>query len=53
MFENLVLMREDDIGKWNMWLYLKDRFSISNEAWYELSMNSEEPPCLHKRYIYM
>lgn len=37
---------EDELNDLNMWLYLKDKFNMSNEAWHELSMKSEEPPCL-------
>ena len=36
-------MEEVEISNLNMWLYLKDHFNISNEAWHELAMNSVEP----------
>ncbi|CAB4028420.1 Hypothetical predicted protein, partial [Paramuricea clavata] len=39
---------EADMDKMNMWLYLKDKFNISNEAWREISMASDDPPCLNK-----
>jgi hypothetical protein len=32
----------------NMWLYIKNKFDISNEAWDELAMKSEEFPSLSK-----
>ena len=32
----------------NMWLNLKDKFNISNEAWHEIAMKSDDPPCLNK-----
>ena len=44
---------EVEVNNLNMWLYLKDRFNISNEAWHELSMKSEEPPCLSKLLKHM
>jgi hypothetical protein len=31
-------MEEVEVNNLNMWLYLKDRFNISNEAWHELVM---------------
>ena len=31
-----------------MWLYIKDKFSISNEAWHELAMKADGPPNLYK-----
>ena len=46
-------MEEVEISNLNMWLYLKDRFNISNEAWHELAMNSVEPPCLNKLIKHM
>lgn len=35
---------EAEIDKMNMWLYLKDKFNLSNEAWREISMASDGPP---------
>ena len=46
-------MEETEVHNLNMWVYLKDRFNISNEAWHELAMNAEEPPCLNKLIKYM
>ena len=37
-------MSQDEVNDLNLWLYLKDRFNISNEAWHELSMKSEGDP---------
>ena len=39
---------ECEINNLNMWLYIKDKFNISNEAWHEIAMKSDEPPCLNK-----
>ena len=39
---------EDELHNMSMWLYIKDKFNISNEAWRELSMKSDETPCLNK-----
>ena len=39
---------EQQISDLNMWLYLKDKFQISNEAWHELAMKSGETPNLYK-----
>ena len=30
-----------------MWLYLKDKFNISNEAWHEISMKAVDVPNKH------
>lgn len=46
-------MEEAEVNNLNMWLYLKDRFNISNEAWHELAMNSEDPPSLNKLIKHM
>ena len=39
---------EEEMDRMNMWLYLKDKFNISNEAWHEIAMASNEPPCLNR-----
>lgn len=39
---------KNEIDDMNMWLYVKDKFNISNEAWTELSMKSDDQPCLYK-----
>jgi hypothetical protein len=41
-------MSADEVNDLNTWLYLKDRFRISNEAWHEISMKSDESPCLNR-----
>ena len=41
-------INETEVDSMNMWLYLKDKFSISNGAWRETSMKSDDPPCLNK-----
>ena len=35
-------MSESEVD--NMWLYLKDKFHISNDAWHEIGMKADEPP---------
>ena len=42
------VISEAEIDQMNMWLYLKDKFNISNEAWREISIASDDPPCLNK-----
>ncbi|CAH3115052.1 unnamed protein product [Pocillopora meandrina] len=34
----------DDIDNINMWLYLKDKFNISNEAWHEIAIKANGLP---------
>ena len=41
-------VHQNEIDNINMWLNVKDKFNISNEAWTELSMKSVCQPCLHK-----
>lgn len=41
-------MSAEEVNDLNTWLYLKDRFNISNEAWHEISMKSDESPCLNR-----
>jgi phosphoenolpyruvate carboxylase len=39
---------EDELNNLNMWLNIKDKFNISHEAWHEIAMKSDDPPCLYK-----
>ena len=39
---------DEQVNELNMWLYIKDKFSISNEAWHELAMKADGPPNLYK-----
>ena len=32
---------DEQVNELNMWLYIKDKFSISNEAWHELAMKAD------------
>ena len=32
----------------NMWMYLKDKFNISNEAWRESSVKAKDVPSLSR-----
>lgn len=41
-------IREADMDKMNMWLYLKDKFNILSEAWHEISMALDNSPSLNK-----
>ena len=36
--------KEQDIDDINMWVYLEDKFNISNEAWHELAMKCKNMP---------
>ena len=45
---NELLLTETEVDNMNMWLYLKDKFNISNEAWRETAMKPDDPPCLKK-----
>ena len=40
-------LTNDDLDNINMWLYLKDKFNISNEAWHEISMKAVDVPSKH------
>lgn len=42
-----------EVDDMNMWLYIKDKFNISNEAWHEVAMKSKDPPCLNKMLKHM
>ena len=37
-------LNNDDIDNINMWLYLKDKFNISNEAWHEIAIKANGLP---------
>lgn len=37
-------LTNDDLDNINMWLYLKDKFNISKEAWHEISMKANGVP---------
>ena len=39
-----LLLNETKVDNMNMWLYLRDKFNISNEAWNEIAMKSDDPP---------
>ena len=44
-------LTNDDLDNINMWLYLKDKFNISNEAWHEIAMKANGVPntyCIKK-----
>jgi len=41
-------LNDSDIVDINMWVYLKDKFSISNEAWHELAMKCKDMPTKYK-----
>ena len=37
----------DDFDNINMWLYLKDKFIISNEAWHEIAIKANDLPNIY------
>ena len=37
-----------DLDDINMWIYIKDKFIISNEAWHELAMKCKDMPTKYK-----
>ena len=39
-------MTEKELDDLNMWLYLRDKFNISNEAWRKLSLKAKDFPKL-------
>ena len=41
-------LTDNDIDDINMWVYLKDKFNISNEAWHELAMKCKDMPTKYK-----
>lgn len=40
-------LNNDDIDNINMWLYLKDKFNISNEAWHEIAIKANDLPNIY------
>ncbi|CAH3168204.1 unnamed protein product, partial [Pocillopora meandrina] len=40
-------LNNDDIDNINMWLYLKDKFIISNEAWHEIAIKANDLPNIY------
>ncbi len=41
-------LSDKDLDDINLWLYIKDKFNISHEAWHELAMKSKDMPCKYK-----
>ena len=41
-------LTDNDIDDINMWVYLNDKFNISNEAWHELAMKCKDMPTKYK-----
>ena len=41
-------LTDNDIDDIDMWVYLKDKFNISNEAWHELAMKCKDMPTKYK-----
>ena len=39
-------MTDKELDDLNMWMYLKDKFNISNEAWREFSVKTNDIPKL-------
>ena len=37
-------LTDNDIGYINMWVYVKDKFNLSYEAWHELAMKCKDMP---------
>ena len=54
--QNELLLKENDsteltdenLDDINMWIYIKDEFNISNEAWYELATKTKQMPNNYK-----
>ena len=45
--DNIQELKDDDMDNINLWIYVKDKFNISNEAWHELSMKSKSIPNMY------
>ena len=45
--DNIQELTDDDMDNINLWIYVKDKFNISNEAWHELSMKSKSIPNMY------
>ena len=41
-------MTDEELDDLNMWMYLKDKFNISNEAWREFSVKAKDIPTLSR-----
>lgn len=41
-------LTDNDIDDINMWVYLKEKLNISNEAWHELAMKCKDMPTKYK-----
>jgi len=41
-------LTDDDLDHINLWIYIKDKFHISNEAWHELAMKTKDIPNNYK-----
>ena len=41
-------MTDEELDDLNMWMYLKDKFNISNEAWREFSVKAKDVPTLSR-----
>ena len=42
-------LTDENLDDGNMWIYIKDRFNISNEAWHELAMKTKQMPNNYKK----
>ena len=42
-------LTEENLGDINMWIYIKGRFNISNEAWHELATKTKQMPNNYKK----
>ena len=40
-------LTDGDIDNVNMWLYLKDKFNLSDDAWHEIAMKAKDLPRLY------
>lgn len=41
-------LTDENLDEINMWIYIKDKFNISNEAWHELAMKTKQMPNSYK-----
>ena len=46
-------LTDNDLDDINMWVYIKDKFNISNEAWHELAMKCKDLPTKYKIYKHL
>ena len=42
-------LTDENLGDINMWIYIKGRFNISNEAWHELATKTKQMPNNYKK----